>query len=122
MRTLPSTGSKRSAGPCSSTPRGIAPRGDIPERWPSVLDSVRPSVKLPIAPLRDDPDLPCVGILSDIGIGVCRNDQDPHNVIGLVPDLMGATRPTRQGNNISFTELPVAVVQTHNRRSPQNNE
>ena len=35
---------------------------------------------------------------------------------------MGATRPTWQGNNISFTELPVAVVQTHNRGSPKDNE
>ena len=87
-----------------------------------MLDSVRPSVKLPIAPLRDDPDLPCVGIFSDIGIGVRRDDQDPRHLIGFVPDLMGATRPTWQGDNISFTELPVAVMQTHDRRSPKDNE
>ena len=73
-------------------------------------------------PLRDDPDLPCVGIFSDIGISVRRDDQDSHHVIGLVPDLMGATRPTWEGNDISFTELPVAVMQTHNRRPPKDNE
>ena len=88
----------------------------------SVLSGVGPAVKLPIPALRDDSNLPGVGIFSDIGIGVRRDDQDPHHVIGLVADLMSTTRPTWQGDNISFTELPVAVVQTRSRRSPKDNE
>jgi hypothetical protein len=87
-----------------------------------VVGSVGPTVKLPIPAVRDDPNLPGVGIFSDIGIGVRRDDEDPHDVVRLVPDLMSATRPTRQGDNFSFTELPVAVMQTHNRRSPKDNE
>ena len=59
----------------------------------SVRGSVCPAVKLPIAALRDDPDLPCVGVFGDIGICVRRDDEDAHDVVALVPDLMSTSRP-----------------------------
>jgi hypothetical protein len=87
-----------------------------------VLGGVGPAVKLPILAARDDPDLPCVGIFSDIGISVRRDDYDPDDIVGLVPDLVSATTPTRQGDNVPFAELSFAVVQTHNRCSTKDDE
>ena len=103
---------------------GNAGAGDRapPLVWSSVLGSVGTAVKLPILAVRSDPNLPRVRIFGDVRISVRRDEQDPHDLVGLVTDLMSATTPAGQRHNVPFPELPVAVVQAHDRCSPKDDE
>jgi hypothetical protein len=88
----------------------------------SVLDGIDAPMELPVFTSSDDADLPRLGILRNVWVGVRRDDQHAGDPVALVPDLMTALRPARQRDDISFAKLPVPVVQANSRLSAEHNE
>src|SRR5918995_3224143 len=70
-----------------------------------VVDSIRPSMKLQSPACVMIPTFPVSGYSATSGLEFVETIKDPHHVIGLGADLMRATRPMWQGNDISFTEF-----------------
>ena len=58
-------------------------------------------MELPVSNLDDDADLPRVGILRNVRIGVRRNDQHSGVTAALVPDLVTAFPPSWQRDDVS---------------------
>jgi hypothetical protein len=79
-------------------------------------------MELPVFTSGGDADLPCLGILGNVWVGVRRDDQYAGDSVALVPDLMTALRPARQRDDISFAKLPIPVVQANSRLSAEHYE
>jgi len=67
-------------------------------------------------------DLAGVGVLSYVRASVRRDDQYPRHLGRVVSYLMTAFWSSREWNSVSLVELAVAVVQSHGRLTPADDD
>lgn len=85
-----------------------------------MLDSIFDTEKPTAAP-DPDADLATV-VLSDVGIGVGRDDEDAHRFVALVSDLVPSLCTAREADHVALSQLTVTVRHANSRCSAQHDE
>ena len=114
----PAAASSRCAG-SSSESLATFFDGAIPDL---LRDSRVPGAVVAVLPADDGRQLPRARVLRDVRVRVRRDEQHPRDLVGVVPELVPAFGPAREGDDVALPERTVAVVHPHARAPAQHEE